>query len=297
MDLRQLRAFVAAAECGSISRAARRCGVTQPSLSQQVRGLEGDLGRRLFDRIGRGVALTEAGRSLLPRARRILREVGEAEAAIAGGGAAEPARLALGAIPTIAPYVLPGVAAALRRAHPEAEIAIREDLTERLLDALVDAEIDLAVASTPIDHPLVEVEVVGREAMVVVVPEGHRLRGSATVRPADLREEPAVMLHEMHCLGRQISEFCSARRLVRPIACRTTQLATVMELVRRGLGVSIVPAMAARHDAGGGLAFLPLTTGRPHREISILRRVGRTPTRLGRQVAEHVAARLRREAD
>ncbi len=293
MEMNQLRYFVAAAESGSISRAARRCGVTQPSLSQQIRRLEDTLSVDLFDRIGRGIEMTDAGRALLPRARRILREVGEAEQAIGSGLVEEHARLAIGAIPTMAPFVLPALVASLRAEHPVGELLIREDLTQNLIEALVDCEIDVAILSTPLNHELVDVETIAREPMLVVVPRKHPFHRLQAVRGADLRDEPAVTLHEMHCLGQQIAEFCVARRINRPIVCRTTQLSTVLEMVRRGLGVSIVPEMAAKHDSGEGLAFLPITPHRPHREIAIAWRSGRSRSQLGTRMRDLLIDQLR----
>jgi len=275
MELRQLRYFVAAAETGSISRAAERCAVAQPTVSQQIRQLERSLGAPLFDRLGRGVALTPAGRALLPRARRILSEVAETKAGLAEDLGAGRGRLVIGAIPTMAPYVLPPAMAALRAAYPECDLSVREDLTERLVDALVANEVDVAVTSAPIEHDLIDLEVVGEEPLLVVVSSEHPLAGGADLSLADLREQPAVSLHGMHCLGRQIAGFCSARRVRPNVVCHTAQLATVLEMVRVGLGVSLAPAMAAREDDSDARRWLRIRRGGPTREIGVARRLGR----------------------
>ncbi len=276
MELHQLRYFVAAAEAGSMTLAARRCRVAQPSLSQQVRKLEDGLGVVLFDRVGRGIALTEAGRALLPRARRILAEVGETRDHLRAEVESGAGRLAIGAIPTIAPYLLPPVLAALRTEFPACELVVREDLTAALVEAVVNHELDVAITSTPIEHELVETEVVGREELLVVAPASHPLAAVGRLTPEDLRTQPTVSLHEMHCLGAQIAGFC-ARAGVRPdIVCRTTQLATVLEFVRLGMGVSLVPAMAAACDGQGERVYLPLAGERPTREIALVWRVGRS---------------------
>ncbi|MCL4220037.1 MAG: LysR family transcriptional regulator [Phycisphaerales bacterium] len=298
MELHQLRYFVAAAEAGSMTLAARRCHVAQPSLSQQIRKLEETLGVALFDRLGRGVVLTDAGRALLPRAQRILAEVRETaenlRAEVAGGGG----RLVIGAIPTIAPYLLPPVLASLHVEAPGCELVVREDLTERLVEAVVDTELDVAITSTPIDHALVEVQVIGRERLLVVVPAGHALAGDGRMRLSELREEAAVSLSDMHCLGEQIGAFC-ARAGVRPqVTCRATQLSTVLELVRLSMGVALVPAMAAACDAAPGLAYLRVTRPQPSREIALLWRVGRSRPALGdrfmRLATEHLRALVER---
>lgn len=276
MEIHQLRYFVAAAEAGSMTLAARRCRVAQPSLSQQIRKLEEGLEVALFDRVGRGIALTEAGRALLPRARRILAEVAETRENLRAEVESGAGRLAIGAIPTIAPYLLPPVLAGLRAEFPGCELVVREDLTANLVEAVVHHELDVAITSTPIDHELVEVEVVGREELLAVAPAAHPLAGIGRLTLDDLREQPTVSLHEMHCLGAQIAGFC-ARAGVRPdIVCRTTQLATVLEMVRLGLGVSLVPTMAAAGDRSRERAYLPLTSEHPSREIALVWRTGRT---------------------
>lgn len=297
MEIHQLRYFVAAAEAGSMTLAARRCHVAQPSLSQQVRKLEEGLGVQLFDRVGRGVVPTEAGRALLPRARRILGEVRETQENLRSEVEHGPGRLSIGAIPTIAPYLLPPVLAELRRRSPGCELTVREDLTDHLVEAVVDHELDVAVTSTPIDHDLVQTEVVGREALLVVTPRAHPLAATGRITLADLREQATVSLHEMHCLGEQIGAFC-ARAGVRPdVVCRTTQLATVLEFVRLGLGVSLVPAMAAAGDRSGERAYLPLASRQPTREIALVWRVGRSRPVAARGLAELLGAELARLSD
>jgi LysR family hydrogen peroxide-inducible transcriptional activator len=294
MELHQLRYFVATSEAGSMTLAAKRCRVAQPSLSQQIRKLEEGLGVSLFDRVGRGVVLTDAGRALLPRARRILGEVAETRENLRAEVESGAGRLAIGAIPTIAPYLLPPMLASLRTEFPGCELVVREDLTGALVEAVVNHELDVAVTSTPIDHELVEVEVVGREELLVVAPAGHPLASLARLSLEDLRDQPTVSLHEMHCLGAQIAGFC-ARAGVRPdIVCRTTQLATVLEMVRLGLGVSLAPEMAAAGDTSDERAYLRLTRDHPSREIALVRRVGRTRPAASRGLSGLVRGELTR---
>lgn len=293
MELHQLRYFVAAAEAGSMTLAARRCHVAQPSLSQQILKLEETLGVTLFDRLARGVVLTDAGWALLPRARRILAEVRETaenlRVEVAQGGG----RLVMGAIPTIAPYLLPPVLASLRSEAPGCELVVREDLTERLVEGVVDNELDVAITSTPIDHALVEAEVIGREPLLIAVSSSHPLAEDGRMRLAELREESAVSLSDVHCLGEQIGSFC-ARAGVRPeVTCRATQLSTVLELVRLSMGVALVPAMVAACDGAPGRAYLRLARPQPSREIALLWRVGRSRPALGEGFVRLATGHLR----
>lgn len=282
MELHQLRYFLAVAETRSFSRAAERCGVAQPSLSQQIRKLEDELGYRLFDRLPRGVLLTEVGASLLPRARTILGEVRAVDAAIRADLEEGRGAFRVGAIPTMAPYLLPRVLPRFLKTFPACELTVREDLTDRLVEALLDHELDLAIMSTPIENEAIQLKVLGKERLLVVAGKGYPLpEGDAPLGLRDLRDAPTVVLHEMHCLGQQVDVFCAAKRVPRRIVCRSTQLATVLRLVEVGLGISMVPEMCARADRGGERAYRSLGRGGPTREIAAAFRVDRTVPQVG----------------
>lgn len=293
MELQQLRYFVAAAEAGSVSRAAARCHVAQPSLSQQLRKLEEDLGVLLFDRLGRGIAITDAGRAFLPRARRILAEVRDAELNLQNDVVTGVGRLAIGAIPTMAPYILPGALKTLRRKLPACEVSIREDLTESLVEALVDCEIDCALVSTPLDHDLMDIEVLGHEELLVVTAAEHRLAGKGPVTIEDFRDEPTIVLEDMHCLALQTQSFCTGARISPRVVCRTTQLSTIFELVALGLGFSIVPEMAAVADHGSDRRYMRLGRNPPVRQVALAWRRDRTRSRAGEVFRDVVATALR----
>jgi LysR family hydrogen peroxide-inducible transcriptional activator len=276
MELHQLRYFVAAAECQNVSRAADRCHVAQPSLSQQLKKLESFLGAKLFDRVGRGISITDAGRALLPRARQILAQVSDAQANLQREAAACQGTLVVGAIPTMAPYLLPPALEKFRLSYPDCQISVREDLTEQLAEALANNEIDCALVSTPLDDELLEIEVLADEELLVAVTARHAAAGKSHLGIADLRGQPTITLADMHCLGRQIEGFCSARHLSRRVVCRTTQMLTILELVALGVGVSMIPEMAAAADRSGRCRYLPLRPGKPTRQIAVAWRQGRT---------------------
>ncbi|MCG8403764.1 MAG: LysR family transcriptional regulator [Phycisphaerales bacterium] len=281
MEIHQLRYFLAVSETGSFTRAAERCHVAQPSLSQQIKKLESALGCQLFDRQVRGAVLSEAGHALLPRARRILAEVNAVDTAIKQDLAAGSGPLLVGAIPTMAPYLLPRLLNRFMRQYPKCELTMREDFTERLVEAVVDNELDFAVLSTPTDHPALHLDVLGRERLLLTAAKDYKLP-AATKKPSvrDLHEQPAVVLHEMHCLGHQIESFCSARRVTRRIVCRTAQLETVLRLVGLGLGISLVPEMCARADGAKSRSYYALGRGGPEREIAVAYRLDRCQSRL-----------------
>ncbi|ANM31754.1 hypothetical protein ABI59_22630 [Acidobacteria bacterium Mor1] len=290
MELHQLRYFVAVAETGGFVRAAKRCHVAQPSLSQQIRKLEDELGMPLFDRVPSGAVLTEAGRALLPRARRILYEVRDVSSELRRDLDAGRGPLSVGAIPTMAPYLLPPVLSRFVRANPDCELTVREDLTERLIEAVVEHELDLAIMSTPVEHPALSVEVIGRESLIAVAPKDYPWPAKPSLD--DLRDQPTVVLHEIHCLGKQVEDFCSANSVTRRIVCRSTQLPTVLALVGLGLGLSIVPEMAARTDRTKSRTYREIAGEQPEREISVVRRTDRSVSMLAGRFVEEICQRL-----
>src|SRR5688500_196155 len=175
MELHQLEYLLAVAEEGSFSRAARRLGVAQPSLSQQVKKLEDGLGHRLLDRLPKGVVPTEAGRQLLEHARRVLAEIADARRRIGDSPGNVTGSLAVGAIPTIAPFLLPDVLRRFATRWPDVKLDVVEDVTARLLGMLERGELDVAVLSTADVPPTVHSETVGAEPLRLMIPARHPL--------------------------------------------------------------------------------------------------------------------------
>lgn len=282
MDIPQLRSFLAVADAAGISRAAERLGLAQPTISQHVARLEASLGVRLFDRLGRGVALTDAGKALLPRARRIFAELRDAEISLKREADLGVGPVSIGAIPTMAPYLLPPALKHVVTAGEE--VFLREALTGQLVEALLDNELDVAITSTPLIHDHLDVDVIGHEELLAAVPITHPLAAKATLSWADLDRQPVVSLSEMHCLGQQIRGFCSASNIGPRVACSTTQLGTIFELIALDMGLSLIPEMAAAHQHRQSWKFLRLASAKPVRQIAAAWRKGRTRSRLGQRL-------------
>ncbi|MBA4062359.1 MAG: hypothetical protein C0501_01375 [Isosphaera sp.] len=268
INLHQLRYFVAVAETGSFTRAAEREGVTQPTLSEQILRLEGKgkgIGRRLFDRLGRRVVLTDAGRVLLGHAQAILAAVGEAGRAVRDS--AEGGRLRVGAIPTVAPFVLPKAVTRFRKDHPAVQLELREDRTERLLADLLAGELDVGLMALPVRDDRLHVEKLFAEPLVVALPPRHRLAAKAEVRLADVVDEPFILLDDVHCFGDQVLSLCRRGGLEPRVVCRGEQIVTLLAMVAAGQGVSVVPEMAAVAGFGEGCAYRPLGKPAPTRAL------------------------------
>jgi DNA-binding transcriptional LysR family regulator len=150
MELHQLRYFCAVADTGSFSRAAEHSHVSQPSLSQQILKLEAELGARLFDRLGRSVRLTDVGKAFLPRALSVLRELEAARGDVVESKESVSGQVAVGVIPTVAPYFLPPVLAAFAKLFPKSTVTVVEEITPVLLERLRAGSIDIAILALPV---------------------------------------------------------------------------------------------------------------------------------------------------
>lgn len=279
MDTTLLRAFVETADAGSLSRAARHLAISQPSLSAQIQRLEGHLAASLFNRHGRGVTLTDAGQALYPRARRILEEVRNTEDVIRREAADGADTLTVGAIPTVAPYVLPTAIQRLRSRHTSMRVSLREDYSAVLARLLLDGALDVVIAALPYAFEHLDTEPLGVDTLVVAVPSAHVAARAGRITLAQLRDAPAVTLDPAHCLGEQVAGFCTSRQVTPSVVCRSAQLATVFELVGAGVGVSIVPAMAAARHNTPQCAYVPLAEHALQREIVAVWRQGAAKSR------------------
>jgi LysR family hydrogen peroxide-inducible transcriptional activator len=279
MDSILLRAFVETADAGSVSRAARKLGISQPSLTLQIQRLEQQLETRVFQRHGRGVALTESGKALYPRALRILEEMRETKDAVRRESAERVSRLTVGAIPTIAPYVLPDALRRLRAREFDVHVELREDYSAVLAQMLADDALDVVIAALPYRFEQLDTEVLGVDQLLVAIPSQHPAARAGRITLAQLRAAPAVTLDPAHCLGEQVAGFCSSHDVNSPVVCRSSQLATVLELVGAGVGVSIVPAIAAARHNTPRCAYVPLVDQTLEREIVAVWRKGKTHAR------------------
>ncbi len=265
MEFNQLRYVCAIAETGSFSRAAERCQVAQPSLSQQVLKIEEDLGAKLFDRLGRSVRLTEAGRAFMPHARSILSQMEAARSSVADKCADVRGSVAVGVIPTIAPYLMPRYTTAFAKKHPEAKLRIVEETTPILVENLRDLSIDLAILALPLRHKDLELFPLRTEPLFAVLPKDHPRAEVKSLALKDLRGEPFVMLRDGHCFRDLSIAACTNARVTPRIAFESGQFSSLFGMVAAGVGVSLVPEMAI--DRNAGCLFVRLSDARATRTV------------------------------
>ena len=270
MEMHQLRYFAAVARLSGFTRAADECRVAQPSLSQQIRKLEDEVGEPLLERERRRCRLTPAGELLLPHALAILEAAERGRLEIREMGGRVRGRVVLGALPTVAPYFLPEIVRAFQERHPAVDLEVREETTGQLLRGLEEGELDLALLSEAEAGPRVEMETLFREELLLCLPLRHPLARRRRLAADALRQERFILMQDDHCLGTQAREFCRTQGFRPRIACRSAQISTVQAMVRSGLGISLVPAMARKGTPEAGLLYRSLDD-RPHRIVAAAR--------------------------
>ena len=287
MELHQLRYACAVADTGSFSRAADRCQIAQPSLSQQILKLEEDLGVRLFDRLGRSIRITEAGRAFLPQARSILEKLDAARASITVQQADLSGGVAVGVIPTVAPYLMAPWAADFTKTFPEARMRIIEEMTPALVQGLRDLSIDLAILALPLRHKDLEVLPLRTEPVLAALPRNHPRAKSKSLSLKDLRGEPFIMLRDGHCFRDLSISACSSARITPHIAFESGQFSSVLAMVGAGIGISMVPEMAANPDAD--CSYVRLVDARARRTVVLATLRGRSFNRVQKAFIDRVS--------
>jgi len=256
MEIHQLRYFLEVARLGNFSRAAETCHVSQPSLSQQIRKLEEELGDSLFRRMRGGARLTPLGERLLPRARRILQELDEIAEDARAGREEIAGTISLGAIPTIAPYFLPPLMEVCLDAYPRLHLSVAEAPTHELADKLIAGQLDFALMSRPYPREdRLEAVTLFEDELLVALSAAHPLKSRRKIALPELADFPIVLMQDVHCLGGQSKSLCTTSDLSPRVSFESSQLETVVALVEGGMGFSFIPRMAEGAFAHRGVSL------------------------------------------
>jgi LysR family hydrogen peroxide-inducible transcriptional activator len=286
MDLRQLRYFSEAASAGSISAAAKRCAISQPSLSQQIMSLEEEIGEQLMERRPRGIELTAAGELLLRHAKRLLREEAILLEQLSSRRELQLGKVHFGIIPTLAPYLLPQLFSEFQREYPSIEIEVLEDRTTALVQEMVSGRIEFAIlsdlAEPEIKKYALQTQELFSETLLLAVHESHALAQQRSAPQAkSLAEQELIQLKDGHCLRDQVLKACSLRESGARLQC--DQLETAIAMVSANLGLAVVPKLAVRGRKIENVVFREFAEPAPKRKIYLLHRSG---TQLSRAAKE-----------
>ncbi len=279
MELHQLRYFVEVVQTGSFTLAAKRCHVTQPTLSHQIRKLEDQLGEPLLLRRKQGVLPTQLGQSFFAHAFAILGGVRAAQEEVASFTSELKGSLHLGMIPTVAPYLSPKLLKACRADAPQLTFKITEDTTENLLAAMRAGVIDVALLSLPIEGAEWEIHNLLQDEILVALAADHPLGQKGDVLVSNCQKEPLVLMKEAHCLRGQSLKICNRAGWEPEVYLVSSQIETLLALVETGMGISFVPALARPAAASRKVNLRSLAPERHYRTIAIVRRKKSVPTR------------------
>ena len=269
LTMKHLRYFDALARIGHFGRAAESCSISQPALSVQIRELEELVGAPLVERGGRSIRLTGLGEEFAGRTRDILRAVDELEALGRAAHGPLAGRLRLGVIPTVAPYLLPGVIKALTRDYPALDLRPREAITQRLIEDLAEARLDVAIVALPVSEPVLEEMPLFAEEFMLVRP----LEEAGKPVPASnrLHEMRLLLLEEGHCFRDQALSVCSIDAANTRSLMEGSSLTTLVQMVGAGIGVTLIPQMAIDIETRSSpVCVFRLAEPRPTRTIGMI---------------------------
>jgi LysR family transcriptional regulator, hydrogen peroxide-inducible genes activator len=248
ITLRQVRYLSALAEHRHFGRAAEACSVTQPALSMQIRELERFLGVQLVERRPGEVKLTEIGIEVAQRGAAVLTAARDLVDFARHRGRPLTGRLVLGVIPSLAPYLLPRLLPALHRRYPELRVELRETLTKPLVDELLNGTLDVVLLALPVGEGEVEAVRLFDDPFLLAVPAGELSPGDAPLLARDIDQDRLILLEEGHCLRDQALAYCGGLRREAGMGLGATSLATVMQMVANGYGITLVPQVAVDVD-------------------------------------------------
>jgi LysR family transcriptional regulator, hydrogen peroxide-inducible genes activator len=270
VTLRQLRYLNALAHYRHFGRAAEACAVTQPALSMQIRELEKELEVELIERRSGEAALTEIGAEVARRGERVLAAARDLADFARHRSRVLSGRLRLGIIPTLAPYVLPKVLPDLQTNYPELTVELRETQTKVLLEELVGGDLDAVMLALPLPDREIESIALFHDPFLLAAPASDPLPRNARVNPRKIDQQRLILLEEGHCLRDQALAYCATARHETPLSLGATSLATVMQMVANGYGVTLVPEVAVDVEVRDErVKLLRFTAPEPGRSIGL----------------------------
>src|SRR5580704_16329822 len=268
--LRQLRYLQALVRHRHFGRAAEACAISQPALSMQIRDLEKELGVELVERRPGEATLTDVGLEVARRGERVLAAARDLVDFARHRGRILSGRLKLGIIPTLAPYLLPKVLPDLQARYPDLTVELRETQTKALIEELTAGELDAIMLALPLPDAEIETIRLFDDAFLLAVPAGDPLPRNARVNPREIDQQRLILLEEGHCLRDQALAYCATARHGMPLSLGATSLATVMQMVANGYGVTLVPEVAVDAEVRDErVKLLRFTSPEPGRTVGL----------------------------
>jgi LysR family hydrogen peroxide-inducible transcriptional activator len=277
MTLSEFRYIVAVAQELHFGRAAKKCFVSQPTLSVAVKKIEEELGVTLFERHQHEVSITPIGQIIISQAEVVLNETKTLKELANQNKDGLSGELKLGVIYTVGPYLLPKLIPVINRQVADLILIIEEDYTENLFNKLKAGEIDVAILANPFDHPGIVTEVLYQEPFMVALPSNHPLTKKKKLKADDLLDDTMLLLKAGNCFRDQVVKVCPS--CISPVGNNThiqktlqsSSIETIRQMVAAGAGITILPSSSINAQSGlnGLLEYRPFTNPSPYREIII----------------------------
>jgi len=267
MHLHQLKYFVSIVDTGSVTKAAEHCFISQPSISQQLSKLEDSIGKKLFSRVKGKLILTDAGQVMYEQAQKILTDVEEAKHRVSDVGETSGGVVAIGILPTLAPFILPSTLLALSEKYPEAIVTVREEVSEAIVDAAARGELDILIEVLPFDETYFNIEPLFCDEFYVAVHQDAPLAKLEAIPINALDDMPFILLEDIHCLARQVEQYCFSRHFMPKVLFQASQLATVKQLIELQYGISVLPSISIDNDPDSSIRYIKLEGETPSRDV------------------------------
>lgn len=276
MNLKELQYLIAIDEEKHFSKAAKRCFVSQPTLSGQLKKLEDELGVLLVERNNKQVKMTNVGSAVAQQARVVLAETKRIQEITQAFDDPMAGEIHLGLIPTVAPYLLPLIIPTLKKTHPQLSLWLHEHQTEVLLNMLRDAKLDLLILALPVNTNEFDEIDLYKEPFWFVVPKSDKLAHKKSIKLSDLDKREILLLQEGHCLRGQALDICFNNGANEYAGFQATSLETLRYMVAEGIGSTLLPELSIpkRILKDSAIHYLPFTNPKPNRRIGMLFRKG-----------------------
>lgn len=266
METHQLRYFLAVAQTGSFTQAARQCNVSQPSLSIQIAKLEEELGGPLFERTRKGGRLTARGETFLPRAKAILEQMESAREDAKALSGLTLGKVGLGCMPTTGAHLLPPILTAFRKAYPKIQVHLKEESSPDLARDLEQGEIELAIMDEAGLRPGLDHQAILSEELLLALPAKHPLAGKSHLSLKQVAEEPFILMKSGHGFRQITLDLYRKAGLEPRVVFESGGIETVQAMVAAGLGISLVPQMVAKFP---GVAYAGVSAPKAARTLSL----------------------------
>ncbi|MCC3381539.1 LysR family transcriptional regulator [Paenibacillus farraposensis] len=295
MELKQLEYFMAVCRELHFTRAAEKLGIAQPSLSQQIRLLEHEIGTPLFDRVGKKTLITEAGKILLDHSYNVFHELSQAKAAISELQGLKRGTLKIGALLTVVNYLLPPTVIGFHHSYPNVELSVLGLRTGDIYEGLLQNKLDLGIVYLPMEHEDLATIPLYKQNLALAAPIGHPIAKERFVHLDVLKDVPSVLLPSTYYMRQLINDACRSLDFTPHPALELSTMESIINMVNKGVGVTILPKAYLDYIANKGIRTIPIQNPTLTTQIGIVYRKNKYLCAASRVFMEQLIATIKNE--